>query len=67
MAFNGCDIDGIPHNKRMCMGANINDSNNNSNGTGHDDVEMKTGHGLLARVKEENFDNFFFSKKFLKV
>lgn len=50
MAFNGCDIDGIPHNKRMCMGANVNDSNNNSNGTGHDDIEMKAGIGLI-RVK----------------
>ena len=53
MAFNGCDTDG-PHNKRLCMGQNVNDNNNNTNGTGLcnngssvSDVEMKTGHGLI--------------------
>lgn len=52
MAFNGCDTDG-PHNKRLCMGQNVNDNNNNTNGglcnngSSASDVEMKTGHGLI--------------------
>lgn len=60
MAFNGCDTDG-PHNKRLCMGQNVNDNNNNTNGTGLcnngssvSDVEMKTGHGLI-RVSKMDF------------
>ncbi|KAG5669113.1 hypothetical protein PVAND_017009 [Polypedilum vanderplanki] len=52
MAFNGCDTDG-PHNKRLCMGQNVNDNNNNTNGglcnngSSQSDVEMKTGHSLI--------------------
>jgi hypothetical protein len=49
MAFNGCDTDG-PHNKRLCMGQNVNDNNNNTNGglcSSPSDVEMKTGHSLI--------------------